>query len=217
MPNHFCKLEIVLYGKHFPRDPSVLAALASALREHTALQEFIWVDICSRMEAAPQFTALDPGLRALPACPHLRKVVVRTKYASPGALKHLLQLRPATELYLVLEMDPWLALADEIRRGRCNVQRLTLCMVQVTRSEATEAVKALASAIRLDRNLKDSTLRMENGFTEEAGVALAEVWTVNKTLRKIILSTNVCKFHQVQNEAIFLPKPMCCASIPASF
>jgi hypothetical protein len=46
---------------------------------------------------------------------------------------------------------------------------------------------------------------------------LAEVWTVNKTLRKIILSTNVCKFHQVQNEAIFLPKPMCCASIPASF
>lgn len=46
-------------------------------------------------------------------------------------------------------------------------------MVQIARSEATEATKALASAIRLDRSLEHLTLMMENGFTDEAGVALS--------------------------------------------
>jgi hypothetical protein len=103
-------------------------------------------------------------------------------------MQNLLQLRPATDLRLVLEMEQWLAVAEEIRRGRCNVQRLTLAMLQTTRSETTEAFKAVASAIRLDRNLKYLMLQMENGFTDEAGLVLAEALTVNKTLYKIKLT-----------------------------
>jgi hypothetical protein len=62
-------------------------------------------------------------------------------------------------------------------------------MRETTRSEATKAAKALASTIRLDRNQKYLTHRMENGFTDEAGVALAEALAVNKTLHAISLST----------------------------
>jgi hypothetical protein len=68
-------------------------------------------------------------------------------------------------------------------------------------SETTEAVKAVASAIRLDQNLEHITLRMESGFTDEAGMALVEALTANKTLRKIDLFTTVRPCHQVQNKA----------------
>jgi hypothetical protein len=182
------RLEIAQEREPFPRDPSELFALANALREHTALEEFGWVDFCQRLEAE-QNTTIDPVLRALRACPHLRKVVIMTKYACVDAIKNLLQLPSAIELHLVLENEHWLAVADEIRRGRCNVvQRLILVMLQVTISDATEAVKAVASAIRLDCNLEHLYLRMENGFSDEAGVALATALTVNKTLCKITLS-----------------------------
>ena len=180
------KLEISQYARFFPKDPSGMIALASALRDHSTLQEFIWTDLCSRLETV-QITALDPVLRALPACPHLQKVTIMTKYASSNATKQLLKLRPATDLRLVLAREDWLAVTNEIRQGRCNVQRLTLSMVQCPRSEATEAVKAAASAIRLDQNLKHLTLQIESGFTDEAGTALAETLTVNKTLRKVRL------------------------------
>jgi hypothetical protein len=43
----------------FPIDPSGLTALANALREHTALQDFTWIDFGSPTEAA-QISALDP-------------------------------------------------------------------------------------------------------------------------------------------------------------
>jgi hypothetical protein len=84
--------------------------------------------------------------------------------------------------------EHWLAVTDEIRRGRSNVQRLTLGMLEVTTSESSEAVKTVASAIRLDYNLEHLTLEIENGFTDEAGVALAEALTVNQNLYKITLS-----------------------------
>jgi hypothetical protein len=51
-----------------------------------------------------------------------------------------------------------------------------------------EAIKAVASAIRLDCNVENLTLETEEGFTAEACVAVAEALTVNKTLRKITLS-----------------------------
>jgi hypothetical protein len=104
-------------------------------------------------------------------------------------------------LRLVLQKENWLVVADEIRRGRCNVQRLTLSMLQVTISEATEAVKAIASAIQLDCNLESLYLQMENGFTDEAGVALAEALTVNKTLRMITLSAQPVHGRDVRNKA----------------
>jgi hypothetical protein len=182
-----CKLAVVQHYETFPRDPSGLIALANALREHTTLREFAWIDNCSRTEAA-QITAVDPVLWALPACPHLRKVVIMTKCASADARKNLLQLPSVTNLRLVLETDHWLAVVDEIRQGRFNVQRLTLAMFQGARSEGTKAVQALASAIQLDRNLLHLVLEMENWFTGEAAVALAEALTVNKTLRMITLS-----------------------------
>jgi hypothetical protein len=181
-----CKLSIGVGGT-IPGDPSGMIALASALREHSTLQEFIWADHLSQLETV-QITALDPLLKALPACPHLQRVIIMTKYASSNATKNLLQLRSATNLYLVLGKEHWLAVADEIRQGRCNVQRLSLSMVQCARSEATEAVKAVASAIRLDRNLEHLHLLTQSGFTDEAGVALAEALTVNTTLRQVKFS-----------------------------
>jgi hypothetical protein len=57
------------------------------------------------------------------------------------------------------------------------------------KSDSTEVVKAVASAIRLDQNLEHLSLQKENGFKDEAGVVLAEALTVNQTLRKIELDT----------------------------
>jgi hypothetical protein len=174
-------------GVTFLNDPSGLTALANALREHTVLEEFTWFDHCSPIEVA-QNIPLDPVLRALPACSHLRKVTIMTKCASSEAIKNLLvQLHSATELRLVIEKENWLAVATEIRHGRCNVQRLTLAMLQGARSDATEAVKAVASAMRLDCNLEHLTLGIVGGYTDEECVALAEALTINKTLRKIVL------------------------------
>jgi hypothetical protein len=182
-----CELRIDLYRGTDPGDSSGLTALANALREHIALQEFIWIDHSSRMEAVQGVTS-DVVLWTLSACPHLRKkVTIMSEHASAGAMNNLLQLQSTTDLRLVLETEQWLAVTDQIRHGRCNVQTLTLAMLKGESSKATEAVKTVASAIRLDRNLKYLTLRMENGFTDEAGVALAEALTVNKTLHKIKL------------------------------
>jgi hypothetical protein len=184
-----CKLTVEQERDRFPRDPSGLAALVKTLRDHTALEEFGWLDHCSLREAA-QSTAVDPLLWALLACPHLRKVVILTKCASVDARKNLLRFQSAVELRYTLEPDHWLAVADEIRQGRCNGQRLHLIMIQgaTPRSETIEALKTLASAIQLDCNLEDLWLQMESCFTDEVGVALAEALTVNKTLRKLTLS-----------------------------
>jgi hypothetical protein len=185
------KLEIYLHGP-LPRDPSGMIALANALREHTAWNHFAWLDSCDWLEARHGVSSVSPDfvLRVLPACSHLRHVTIQTKCASADAVTNLLQLQSATSLRLFLETDQWLAVTDEIRHGRCNVKKLTLIMLQTTRWEATEATKAIASAIRLDRNLKRLTLEMENDFTDEAGVVLAEVLTVNKNLRKITLNAD---------------------------
>jgi hypothetical protein len=61
----------------------------------------------------------------------------------------------------------------------------------VASSKVTEAVKAVASAIHEDRHLESLTLRTENGFTDEAGMALAEALTINKTLRMLLLDDNL--------------------------
>jgi hypothetical protein len=152
-----CKLLVDQLGS-VSRYPSGVIALANALREHTALQNFVWFDYGS--QPGPQNLSLDPVLWALPACPHLRNVSIMTNCASADAMKNLLQLQSAIDLHLVLEKEYRVAVSDEIRRGRCNVQRLTLDMTQGPISEATEAVKAVASAIRLDTNLEHLTLRV---------------------------------------------------------
>jgi hypothetical protein len=186
----------------FPSDPSGVTALANALRKHTSLQEFMWADDCHLLVAAQEDT-LDFVLRVLQACPHLHKVTIKTKYASAGAIKNLLQLQLATYLHLclVLEKENWLAVADEIRRGHCNVQRLNLILALSSISDATEAVKAVASAIRLDKNLEHLTLEVPGGYTDEAGVALAEALTVNNTLLKINLAANAFVSRQVHTQA----------------
>jgi hypothetical protein len=178
-----CELKVVPVFQSLPRDLSGLIALANALREHTTLKGFSWVD-CWR-------SRVDPGLvlQALPACPHLQRVVIRTKYASADAMNNLLQLTPAAKLYLSLKMNQWLALADEIRQGRCKIKYLSLSMHDGSTSGAAEAVKVVADAIRRDCSLEHITFKYVNGFLDEAGVmALADALTVNKTLRVLTLS-----------------------------
>jgi hypothetical protein len=99
------RLAISLGFENFPRNPSGMIALAGALRQHTTLQECTGVD---RSEAVQDLSP-DVVLLALPACPHLREVTIMTKCAGANAIKYLLQLRPATQLHLVLEMDKYSA------------------------------------------------------------------------------------------------------------
>jgi hypothetical protein len=179
-------LEVVLNYQIFPRDTSGLTALANALREHTGLQEFILFDFCRLLEAA-QSTTLDPVIQALSACRHLQRVFIMTEFASADAIRNLLQLPTDIDLRLALTPNQWLAVADEIRLGRCLIKNLNLDMFLTSRSEATEAVKAVAGALREDRHLECLALRMEDGFTDEAGVALAEAVTMNTTLRILLL------------------------------
>jgi hypothetical protein len=154
------------------------------------------------LEVATMELCPDLVLLALPACFQLRTVIVATPCASAGVMKKLLHLPKDTHLALLLQnIEHWLAVTDEIRQGRCNVQRLHLSMLQRTISETTEAVKVLASAIQLDRNLTHLHLAMDKGFTDEAGVALAEALTVNKTLRKVTLDIlSSCPGPQVHNK-----------------
>jgi hypothetical protein len=116
------KLYIGIDCRTFPGDSSGLTALAIALREHTNLQTFFWIEKGSRIEAA-HTTPIDLLIRALPACPYLRKVTISTQYASVDGIRNLLQLPSATELVLVSKEEHWLVVADEIRRPRCKIVR----------------------------------------------------------------------------------------------
>jgi tetratricopeptide (TPR) repeat protein len=200
------KLSMCLESATFVEDPSGQVSLANALQEQTCLQFFFWAEhgISSGPEAAVHVTARDPLFRVLQECPHLRQVTIMTKYASTDAMRYLLhQLKPATELRFMVELDQWLAVADEIFRGRCNIEKLALTIIRVTRSEATEAIKAVASAIQMDHNVQYLYLQLQDGFTDEAGVALAEALTINRTLRKMVLNTDrVMVNYDEDNKAI---------------
>jgi hypothetical protein len=96
-----------------------------------------------------------------------------------------------TALSFALTPDQWLAVSDEIRLGRYLIKKLYLRMYRSSTSEATEAAKAIASAIREDRHLETLVLQIEDGFTDEVGVALAEALTINKTLRILLLDDSL--------------------------
>jgi hypothetical protein len=176
-------LDIHLGGRTFPDPSSGLTALANVLREHKALRDFTWRDDVSRLQAAPVDLSPDLVLRALPACPQLWNVSIMTQCASAGAMKTLLQLPEDTSLALALKPEHWLAVADG-----SNSKYLSLVILQGQSSEGTEAVKAIACGIRLNRNLERLTLKILNSdFADEAAVALAEALTVNKGVRRITL------------------------------
>jgi hypothetical protein len=182
------KLELFIDCAIFPRYVSGLAALADALRQHPALEDFRWLDMCSPQEAQQDTFFLDPVLQALPDCPHLRHATIITECASADTLRNLLHSPMTTTFHLLLNTEQWLAVADEIRLGHCNLKNLTLDFPSCASSdEATTAVKAIANAIRQDENLESLELRMDHGVTDEAGVSLAAALTVNKTLHKIVL------------------------------
>jgi hypothetical protein len=183
--------------EHFAGDPSELTELANALREHLALHIFAWAEIGFEMEAAEN-TTFDPVLRALSACPNLEAAYIMTIFASDEAIVNLLYLPTnITSLALAVEPDHWLVASNVICQSWCRIASLHLQMMPCLRSEATEAIKAVADAIRHDHELDghdliDLTLQMEDGFTDEVGVALAEALTTNKTLHTITLSDDPC-------------------------
>jgi hypothetical protein len=173
------------------RDPAGITALANALRQHLVLNSFDWLDLGCPQEAHHTAVTHDPVFRALPACTSLQKVTIRTKRASADAIRNLLQLRPGTILHLKIDdPDHWMAVADEIRQGRCCVRGLVLTMYRNRDSSDetdTAAIKAIATAIRRDGNLEGLSLRLGRGLSNEAGVALAEALTVNTHLRVVCL------------------------------
>jgi hypothetical protein len=193
-------LKIVSSPETRNRDQSGLVMLGNALRKHSSLVDFGWFDICS-LEEESHNTTLDPVLLALPDCLNLRKVTFASKQASADAVRKLMQLPKDTHLALAVELDSLLAVADEIRQGRCRVETLNLWMFRASSPEATKAVKAVANAIRGDRNVVRLGLSIDKGFTDEAGVALAEALTVNKTLRKVKLSVSMRPNFRVRSKA----------------
>lgn len=105
------------------------------------MQEFNWFEARgSWRDPVPRDIPLDLWL-------HLQKVTIKTVCASADAVKELLQLQSATCLRLVLKTDHVMAVTDEIRQGRCNVQTLNMTIMRELISEVTEAVQALARAI----------------------------------------------------------------------
>jgi hypothetical protein len=131
----------------------------------------------------------------------LQLVTIMTKFASANAILNLVQLRTDTLFSLALTPVQWSAAANEIRLGRCIIKKLQLVLLQSSRSEATEAVKAVASAILEDRHLESLELQIENGFTDEAGVALAEALATNKTLRRLLLDDTMFASNIVHTKA----------------
>jgi hypothetical protein len=193
-------LEVNVDGQEFPSDSSGLTALANALREHETLQDFTWLDFVSRLQAGSVDLSSDLVLQALPSCPHLQSACIMTECGSARAIQNLLQLPSATYLQLALNTEHWLAIADGIGQGHCNIEHLYLALqLQSSNSKDTEAVKAIASAIRLDCNLESLELHMQKNITDEAGVALAEALTVNQALREITLSFEPMFGGQVQD------------------
>jgi hypothetical protein len=183
---------------------SGILALANAIRGHAVLQEFSWIGRFASKERHED-ASLDPVLLALSACSQLQRATIKTKCASSNAVRNLLRSLTLTNLHLQLNKEHWLVVADEIGQGRNKIGVLVLSMPEGTSNEATEAVEAIASAIASaipqDRTLKSLELRMENGFTDEAGVALAKALTVNKTLRGFKLTDSVHTSDQTQNKA----------------
>jgi hypothetical protein len=174
-------------------DPSGLVLLANTLRQHAALEVFVWTEQFSRREQSPDKTTFDPVLRALPDCPHLREVFIMTKCASADAIRNLLRSSTLTNLHLIQEPEDWFVVADEIRHGHCHIKNLMLSTVASSSSEATDVTLAMANAIALQRHgsLESLTLQIGNGFTVKAAVALAHALTVNQTLRKVNLTDKV--------------------------
>jgi hypothetical protein len=185
------QLKVVVPQDSQDLDRSGLVVLANTLRQHAALEVFVWTEQFSRRESQDQI--LDPVLRALSDCPHLREVVLMTKCASTDAIRNLLRSSTLTSLHLIQKPEHWLVVADEIRHGRCNIRNLMLSTVASSSSEATESIVAIANAIKLQRHgsLESLTLQMGNGFTDKATMAVADALTVNQTLRKVSLTDKV--------------------------
>jgi hypothetical protein len=140
-------------------DPSGIVTLANALGHHTALQqEFAWLAPPLSRQGAHHDTIIDPVLRALAACPNLRKVAIMTNCASANAARNLLHSPTVRTLHLVMNTEYWLAVANEIQHGRNNIRDLVLAMVDGTSSNATKAVKAIASMIQRDHNMESLDL-----------------------------------------------------------
>jgi hypothetical protein len=181
-------VNLCLESHEFIADDSGLTAFANAIREHKNLKEVKLCDYSLKVEAA-QSTLLDPVLWALSACPHFTRVFVMTACASTGAVQELLKLGPTTDLRLKVNTEHWLAVADGIRQGHCTIKNLHLALLlQKSSSKATEAMKAVASAIREDSCLEYLELEMKKYFTNAAGVALAEALMVNTTLCELTLT-----------------------------
>jgi hypothetical protein len=158
-----------------------------------------------QQEALPQRDSTDCAPGTFPVTPTPIITCLRPNKQSPLPLKSP-SATDGPKCLLLLETEQWFAVADEVRQGRCHVKNLALGMVQSSSAEATEAIKALASAIRVDRNLEHLTLRMENGFSDEAGVALAEALTVNKTLRVVKVGDTLRPDYHVRNKDTWCPR-----------
>lgn len=185
------RLKIVVPQDLQELDRSALLVLANTLRQHAALETFVWTEHFSRRES--QDKTLDPVLRALPECPHLREVVIMTNCASKDAIRNILRSSTITNLHLIQNPEHWLVVADEIRHGRCQIKNFMLSTVASSSSEATAATLAMANAIKLQRHgsLESLTLQVGNGFSDKAAVALADALTVNQTLRYVNLTDKV--------------------------
>jgi hypothetical protein len=149
-------------GFRCPIDSAGIMALAGALRKkHAALEKWCWVEAQLEPQDATS-GALDPVLEALSSltCPNLRMVSICTQSASANAISNLLcqlHLGPDPDQWLLLSMmgtDECLAVAEAIRLGLCNVQRLHLSFNPKHGATATRVGVALANALTHNSTLR---------------------------------------------------------------
>jgi hypothetical protein len=164
--------------------------------QHSVLEELIWLgganDAHAHDASNPQqepIVAFDALLQALIPCPKLRTAKIGTERIPEDTLRLLLRAPTFTSLHMLATMDEWLVVANELQQNTACLKELVLSS-HFTKSDTNKAIGALATAIQQDEHLVRLRLEMCNGYTDDAGVALAEAMRLNTVLRHVDLDEN---------------------------
>jgi hypothetical protein len=170
-------------------DPADLEELVTASESfrHSTLEELVWMGGADRDESEQHVVSFDAWLQALIPCPHLRTAKIFSERVPENSLRDL--IRCVTNLHLLATLDEWLVVVDEIRNHNTGLQELVLSS-HLSSTDTDTAIVGLAQAVKHDQHLQRLRLEMCNGYTDKAGVALAEAVQINTTLRLVDLDEN---------------------------
>jgi hypothetical protein len=168
---------------------------------HSALEELIWLgganddddndndgdnDRSNQQEPLVPFDAL---LRALIPCPKLRTAKIGTERIPEDSLRALLASSAFQSLHMLATMDEWMVVSHCLQAQTACLTELVLSS-HFTKADTDTAISSLAKALGRDPHLLRLRLEMCNGYTDTAGVALAEAMQMNTALQHVDLDEN---------------------------